>query len=105
MIDRQTLRTIVVDDTVYETRWTRKFASRKSYAPSDPNRLFAVIPGVIVVISVKAGQRVRRGDPILVLEAMKMKNAITAPHDAVVKAIHASAGQMVAKNQLLVDFA
>jgi len=105
MIDRQVLKSIVVDDTVYETRWTRKFAGRKNYAPKDPNRLLAVIPGVIVVISVKAGQRVRRGDPILVLEAMKMKNAITAPHDAVVKAIHVATGQMVAKNQLLVEFA
>jgi len=96
-------KTLVIDDTHYETRWTRKFAERKSYVPPDARKLVAVIPGVIKGIYVKAGQRVRRGDALVVLEAMKMRNDLASPHDGVIKAIHVTVGQMVAKGGLILE--
>ncbi len=103
MSDAPDLKTLVIDGTPYLTRYTLKFARRASYAAPDPSRISARIPGVIVALHVRRGQRVRRGDPLLVLEAMKMKNDLTAGHDGVVREIYVEEGQMVAKNQLLLE--
>jgi len=65
--------------------------------------LAAPMPGQVIAVYVSAGQRVRAGEPLLVLEAMKMEHTIRAPHDGVVAAIHAHAGEQVAAAALLVD--
>jgi biotin carboxyl carrier protein len=96
-------RRLVIDDTPYVTRTTRKFEERKPYQPTDPRRIHALIPGVIQQVNVKPGQKVRGGDSLLVLEAMKMKNDIRVAGDGVVKAVRVSLGQMVTKGQLLVE--
>jgi len=65
----------------------------------------APMPGMVLNILVKPGDAVKKNDPILVLEAMKMENLIKAPGDAVVATIHAEKGKPVEKGQLLVSFA
>jgi biotin carboxyl carrier protein len=94
--------TLVIDDTVYETELTKKFAGRKQWMKPDTNIVTAYIPGVIQKIYVQKGQRVKWGDSLLILEAMKMKNDVTAHKDAVVKEVHVQTGQMVAKNEVLI---
>jgi len=64
----------------------------------------APMPGLVLNILVKPGDTVKKNDPILVLEAMKMENVIKAPGDAVVKAVAAEKGKPVEKGQLLVSF-
>jgi len=64
----------------------------------------APMPGTIVLINSKAGDSVKRGDTMLSLEAMKMKNAIKSPFDGVIKEIHVTDGQKVAYNDVLVSF-
>lgn len=64
----------------------------------------APMPGMVLNIIVKPGDVVKKNDPILVLEAMKMENMIKAPGDATVSAIHAEKGKAVEKGQLLVSF-
>lgn len=66
--------------------------------------LKAPMPGLVLNILVKAGDTVKKNDPVLVLEAMKMENVIKAPGDAVVKAIAAEKGKPVEKGQLLISF-
>ncbi len=97
-------RTLIIDDTAYETRVTRKFARRQPYAPKDLRRVAAFIPGVIRAVHVASGDRVRKGQGLLVLEAMKMQNDVAAPEEAVVKAVHVSPGDTVSKGQLLLEF-
>ena len=63
------------------------------------------MPGLVLNILVKPGDAVKKNDPVLVLEAMKMENMIKAPGDAVVGAIAAETGKAVEKGQLLVSFA
>ena len=55
----------------------------------------APMPGDIIQVDVKAGQSVKAGDPLCVLDAMKMKNTIHAPQDGVVAEVAISAGQSV----------
>jgi glutaconyl-CoA/methylmalonyl-CoA decarboxylase subunit gamma len=62
------------------------------------------MPGTIVKIDVKPGDKVTRGQQLVSLEAMKMKNSIKSPVDAVIKAVHVSDGQKVQFNDMLVSF-
>jgi Acetyl/propionyl-CoA carboxylase, alpha subunit len=64
----------------------------------------APMPGLIRRVDVQPGQTVEKGDPLLVLEAMKMENVIKAPGPGVVKEAPIEVGQTVEKNALLIRF-
>ncbi|MGW7583343.1 ATP-binding protein [Kitasatospora sp. NPDC054768] len=64
--------------------------------------LTAPMPGTVTVVKTTAGETVRKGQPLLVLEAMKMEHVIAAPHDGVVSELRAAAGATVAMEDLLV---
>ena len=63
----------------------------------------APMPGLVLDISVEAGQQVEKGEPLLILEAMKMENLLKSPGDGVVKAILVKKGEAVEKNFLLIE--
>ena len=65
----------------------------------------APMPGVVLEVLVAAGATLRRGDPVLVLEAMKMRNTIRCPRDAVVVEVAVAAGQPIGPGDLLVRLA
>ena len=64
----------------------------------------APMPGLILSINAVEGDKVKMGDAILVLEAMKMENIIKSPGDGVIKKIDVSEGDSVEKNQVLFQF-
>lgn len=97
------LNILNVDDTKYETKYTKKFTLRKKYAPKNFNLINAFIPGTIREIFVKENQSVIAGEKLLILEAMKMKNIILAPISGRIKKINVTISQSVAKNQLLIE--
>ncbi|MDU0369401.1 biotin/lipoyl-containing protein [Hymenobacter endophyticus] len=68
------------------------------------NDLKAPMPGLIVDIRVEPGQTVQKGDPLLVLEAMKMENILKAPGDGTVAAIKVALRDNVTKGQVLILF-
>lgn len=68
------------------------------------NDIKAPMPGLILDIKVTVGQEVKKGDPILILEAMKMENIIKSPGDGVVQEIKVKLRQNVEKNQVLIVF-
>lgn len=68
------------------------------------NDIKAPMPGLILDIKVEPGQAVKKGDPVLVLEAMKMENIIKSPGDGVVSQVKVNVRQNVEKNQVLVVF-
>lgn len=68
------------------------------------NDIKAPMPGLILDIKVTPGQEVKKGDPILILEAMKMENIIKSPGDGVVSAVKVNVRQNVEKNQVLIIF-
>jgi pyruvate carboxylase len=69
----------------------------------DPAHVGAPMPGMVVRITVKAGQKVGRGDPMLSIEAMKMETVIRAERAATVRQVHVKPGQTVAAKDLLLE--
>lgn len=63
------------------------------------------MPGVIIQINVKAGDAIAKGDPLFVVEAMKMENIISAKEDGVVENISVKVGEVISKGQLLFSYA
>ncbi|MFT4612131.1 MAG: biotin carboxyl carrier protein [Glaciecola sp.] len=68
------------------------------------NDIKAPMPGLILEISVKIGQKVEENDTLLILEAMKMENVLTSPRAGVIKSISVAKGDAVDKNKLLIEF-
>jgi biotin carboxyl carrier protein len=64
----------------------------------------APMPGLIHDIFVKVGQEVKKGDQIMVLEAMKMENVLKSPGDGIIQSIEVAIGASVEKNQILIKF-
>jgi len=62
------------------------------------------MPGLVLEIIVEAGTEVKKGDSLLILEAMKMENVIKSPTDGTVKEIHVNPSEAIEKNVLLVSF-
>ncbi|MBR9826208.1 MAG: acetyl/propionyl/methylcrotonyl-CoA carboxylase subunit alpha [Alphaproteobacteria bacterium] len=62
------------------------------------------MPGLIVSVDVETGQDVKAGEPLLVVEAMKMENVIRAEKDGTVKAVNVEAGVSVAADELMIEF-
>ncbi len=105
MLEKQDkkLGNFTIGGMYYKTTLTNKFKNRKPYEEPNNNLVKAFIPGTIVEIKVKHGQKVSEGEPMLLLEAMKMRNIIIAPKDARVKKLWVKTNDLVSRNQLLIE--
>ena len=70
-------------------------AAAAAPVPAGAETVKAPMPGKILSVAVSAGQAVKKGETLLILEAMKMQNEIAAPHDAVVSEVRVAANQTV----------
>ena len=61
------------------------------------------MPGMVVTVAVKVGQLVKKGDPLLSMEAMKMETMLTADRDATVHAVHVRSGEVINAKDLLLE--
>ena len=84
-------------------RFHRARPGMEDDAAGSSGRVVAPMPGLVVDILVKKGQKVARGDALAVLEAMKMQHQIAAPIDGVVTGIDASKGDQLASGDLMID--
>ncbi len=96
------LKSIVIDSTKYRTTFSSKYIQKKKYIKKDDSHITAFIPGTIFKLFVKEGQKVKKGSRLLILEAMKMKNNLFCPFNAIVKKIHVNHGQIVPKDAVLI---
>ena len=110
-LDReQKLVKIKVNGEVYQVAVTtqldlllKKLGMENSTA-SKVLQLKAPMPGLVLTILVKEGQEVKKGDSLLVLEAMKMENIIKSPTDGTINKIEVAHGDKIEKNTVLIKF-
>ena len=104
---------VTVNGTVYEVELEELTGSAPVSAPAAPaaapasaapaagEQICAPMPGNILAVNVTAGQTVKKGDVLMVLEAMKMENEIMCPRDGVVASVNTSKGASVESGTLL----
>ncbi|TNF17635.1 MAG: biotin/lipoyl-binding protein, partial [Rhodobacteraceae bacterium] len=78
-------------------------AAKPKAEAGNPNHIGAPMPGSVASISVSVGQKVKPGDMLLTIEAMKMETGIHADREAVVKAVHVTAGAQIDAKDLLIE--
>ena len=102
---------VTVNGTVYEVELEEITgaapAAEKPAAPApaapagEGERITSPMPGTILAVNVAAGRSVKKGDVLMVLEAMKMENEIMCPRDGVVSSVQAAKGAVVESGTLL----
>jgi acetyl/propionyl-CoA carboxylase alpha subunit len=102
-IDEKDFEIFSYEGTDYKTMLTDKFRKHKPYEPEDLTKITAQIPGTMLKIMVREGQRINPSKCLFILEAMKMKNKVFASVSGRIKKIHVEEGQIVTKNQLLLE--
>jgi biotin carboxyl carrier protein len=92
-----------IDTSLYQTRLSDKFLKRKPYKPADPRIILSFIPGTVLDIMIAPGQTVKKGDDLMILDAMKMQNKLKAEMDGKVKSIVVRKGDKVSKGSVLLE--
>ena len=87
----------------YKTLLTNKYKNRKFWVNPSPYEIQSYIPGTIIEVFVKEGRVVKEGDPLLILESMKMQNRIDMPFTAKIKKINVKAGERIPKDFLMIE--
>ena len=97
------METFSYEGSDYKTLLTDKFRKHKAYQPEDLTKITAQIPGTMLKVLVREGQYINPSKCLFILEAMKMKNKVFASVSGRIKKIHIIEGQIVTKNQLLLE--
>ena len=85
----------------YNTTLTNKFKNRKFWKNPVPGEIKSYLPGTIIQLDVKAGDKVEKGQLLLIHEAMKMRNRILSPVSGVVESVNVTEGEKVKKDTLM----
>lgn len=92
-----------IDSSLYQTRISAKFENRKPYLPADPKIILSFIPGTVLDIFVTVGQEVKKGQDLMILDAMKMQNRLKCVMDGKVKSIAVNKGAKISKGTVLLE--
>lgn len=90
---------LILEDGVYTTEVPRK--SKVEFLKKNPSEIRTPIPGIIVDIRKKIGDRVKPDETVIVLDAMKMENELISTHSGIVEKIFVRTGDKVGKNDML----
>ena len=77
--------------------------NRKPWSEVNPYEIQSSIPGTIIEIFAKEGEIVKEGEPLLILEAMKMMNRIEMPFTARIKKINIAIGDRIPKDSIMIE--
>jgi len=89
--------------TAAEARYVELMPEKK--AADTSKQLLCPMPGLVKALSAAVGQEVKAGEPLAVVEAMKMENVLRAERDGTIKAIHAKEGDSLAVDAVILEFA
>ncbi len=103
MKDKKELKSLVIQGAVYQTTYTWKFENRVKWEAPDPNLIYSFMPGTIIDIFVKPREKVKEGQTILLLEAMKMQNQVRMPFDGEIVKIHVKREDVIPRKYLMLE--
>jgi biotin carboxyl carrier protein len=103
MAEEKELKNLIVQGAIYKTNYTWKFENRVNYESPNDNLIYSFIPGTIVDIFVKTRQKVKEGETLLLLEAMKMENQVRMPFDGQIVKIHVKKDEIIPKRHLMLE--
>ena len=103
---RLSYRGVVLDANVYTEREAELARLMPEKVAADTSKkLLCPMPGLVISISATVGQEVKAGEPLAIVEAMKMENILRAERDVVVKAVNAKKGDSLAVDAVIMEFA
>jgi len=99
---------VMINGNTYNFTIETELASKRKeklakYAGKKVSKINAPLPGEIVAVLMSEGQEVHKGEPVMILEAMKMQNEITSPVNGKIKSLHVKADDTVMKDQLMFE--
>ena len=103
MSEEKELKELIIQGGIYLTTYTRKFEQRIKWEATDENKLYAFMPGRIIDIFVKPKQKLKEGETILLLEAMKMQNQVRMPFDGEIVHINVKRDDVIPNRHMLIE--
>ena len=103
MAEEKELKNLIIQGAIYKTQYTWKFENRVNYETPNENMIYSFIPGTIVDIFVKTNQKVKEGETLLLLEAMKMENQVRMPFDGQIVKIYVRKDEVIPKRHLMLE--
>lgn len=103
MAEEKELKDLIIQGAIYKTTFTKKFENRVNYETPNENLIYSFIPGTIIDIFVKTRQKVKEGETLLLLEAMKMENQIRMPFNGEIVKIHIQKGETIPNRHLILE--
>jgi biotin carboxyl carrier protein len=101
--ERAKFKSLFIEDVKYKTYYNKKFENRKIWKAADPSKICSFIPGSIIKVFIKPGQKVKKGTDLLIMDAMKMSNLIRSHSDGIVKHVHVKPGDKIPKGFVMVE--
>lgn len=96
-------KSLIIDGTKYMTTLNKKYQKKKSWYKPEKNKIYSYIPGTILKTHISEGQCVKKGEELLVLEAMKMQNIILSPLEGIIKTMHVKEEEKIPKGKLMIE--
>ncbi|MEZ5104394.1 MAG: biotin/lipoyl-containing protein [Draconibacterium sp.] len=103
MSEEKELKSLIVQGAVYKTTYTKKFEERVKWEAPNVNLIFSFIPGTIIDIYVKPKDKLKEGQVILLLEAMKMQNQVRMPFDGEIVKIYVKKDEVIPNRHLMLE--
>lgn len=92
-------REVIIEDVNVESDVIRKIKAD----PLNTSHIAATMPGTVLKVAVSQGAKVKRGQHLIITEAMKMETTIQAPYDGVIKEVYVTAGESISTGDLLIE--
>jgi biotin carboxyl carrier protein len=102
-VDPNNLDQLIVNGAQYKTTLTNKYKNRKIWKMPNLNFIYSFIPGTVIEVKVKPGQRVKQGETLMILDAMKMYNNVLMPFDGEVVKVNVESKDKVTKHQAMIE--
>ncbi len=103
MAEEKEYKELIIQGAVYKTTFTKKFENRENYQAPNENLIYSFIPGTVIDIFVKPKEKVKEGETLMLLEAMKMQNQIRMPFDGEIVKIHVKKDESIPNRYLMME--